>query len=426
MVRKRIFVLLMFVLLVITGCKNQPIIDNRDPSLNFETNQKAEVVMWHTYSEAETKVFENTVIPLFEEEYPTIDIKPVRQAYNEQLKSALIARASANKQPDVIRMDIAWLPTFANLGLLYPVSDFDDFDEVKESLYSEPLHSNFYEGEYYGLPLNTVTKVAIYNKSLLAEAGYNKPPETMAEVVNIIENHPFVLGMSGLSAWQSLPYFYGFGGKLTDPTNSKAIGYLDSKESIEAVNKLLDLYHQSKLTPKLLSGNSTETWEGIQVGDYFMIDEGPWFYSVHSEEYIKYIQKQTVSAPFPVTNEVGSILGGENLVLSKGAKHPEEAWTFMKWMTTEKPQKMMLQTGLIPSNKYVDFSDFLKKYPYYQSYIESLDQSFLRPQLAQWGRIEEVYVKYLKLIFSGSVSVETGLKEAAKEIEKLLVEKKGR
>jgi multiple sugar transport system substrate-binding protein len=413
--------LLIVMMLTLTSCGNQIIIDNRHQITDLEDTQIEEIVVWHTYSEKETEVFEKTVIPLFEKEYSNIKVKSVRQAYNEQLKSALISRASANKTPDIIRMDIVWLPTFAQLNLIHPVSQFHDFMMIKEDLHTEPLQSNLYNGDYYGLPLNTNTKVAIYNQTLLKAVGLQSPPSTMEELIQVIEDTGYKIGISGLSTWEFLPYYYSLGGQLTNASYTKATGYLDSEKSIMALNRLVDLYNKKLLNPRLLSGNA-QTWEGIANGDYFMIDEGPWFFSTKSQEETHVITNQTVTVPFPVTNGIASVLGGENLVITKGTEHRDASWTFVKWMTTEVPQQLMLETGLIPTNKNVDLSNLMHKYPYFQPYVESIDNAFLRPPVAKWDRIDEIFSSYMRSIFSGSISVEDGLKSAANEIDQILIE----
>lgn len=420
----KIVVILIVILMFITGCNNQSIIDHHRKEIDV-TLKQSELVVWHTYSEEETDVFENVVIPMFEKENPNIDIKPVRQSYNEQLKSAIISRASAKKTPDIIRMDIAWLPSFAELGLLYPVNDFRDFNKVTAPLLRGPLKSNFYKDAYYGLPLNTNTKVAIYNREALKQAGFKAPPKTTDELLHLIKVNKLVIGISGVSPWETLPYFYAFGGKLTNPSYTRASGYFDSEESIKAVKEMVYLFENSHLNRSILTGRA-DTWQGILNGNYAMIDEGPWFYSVHNPEEIQNIKNQTVAAPFPVTNGKGSILGGENLVITKGTKHPEAAWTFIKWMTTETPQKLMFETGLIPTNKNVGLLGLYQKYPYYQPYVEGINHTFLRPPVSEWSEIEQIYTRYLKLILSNNITVEEGLKEAAMKIDLLLDEKKGR
>ncbi len=408
----------------LVGCNNKTIIEGNNQVYDEET-PKEEIMIWHTYSDEETKVFENVLIPLFEKEYPMIDVVPVRQSYNAQLKSAIIARASTNNPPDIIRMDIAWVPFFAQLDLLYPVSDFKDFEKKKAIFYDEPMKSNLYNGEYYGIPLNTNTKVAIYNKKLLEEVGLTKPPKTMDELVSVIEKNEYTIGITGFTIWETLHYFYGLGGTLLDPSLTKATGYFNSNESINAVKKLLEFYKDGKLSPNIFE-EEPDTWGGVLSGNYFMIDEGPWFYSIYSEDDIAYINNKTISSPFPINNGEGALMGGENLVITKGTKHLEAAWTFVKWMTDETPQTELAKTGLIPSNKNVELSRFYKQYPYYQTYLEGLNEAIQIMPIGQWSKIDEIYTKYFKMIFSGSISVEDGLNEAAKQMDQILQIEKGR
>ncbi|CAG9620338.1 extracellular solute-binding protein [Sutcliffiella rhizosphaerae] len=421
MVRKRIAsFLLLSGLLFVTGCSNLSILDSRSKPLE-EQNNTTEIIIWHTYNEEETKVFEDVLIPLFEEEHPTIIVKPVRQPHNDQLKSALISRASANKPPDIIRMDIAWLPSFAELDLIYPVSQFSDFAELKSLFYDVPLQSNYYVDAYYGVPLNTNTKVAIYNRELLENAGYQAPPTTIDGLLTLVKDHDYIIGIGGVSAWESLAYFYAFGGELLDENYQQATGYLDSEESVQAVNILLQMYEEGHLPNGFITGNPL-TWEGVLDGRYAVIDEGHWFYSIRQKEVMKELYEKTVLAPFPATKGRGSVLGGENLVITKGTKHLEESWTFLKWMTTETPQRMLLETGLIPTNKHVEVADLYDDHPYLQTYVESLDDAFLRPPLAEWSKIDEIYTRYMRLIFSKNMSVEEGLHAAAQEIDTFLTQ----
>ncbi|WBL14591.1 extracellular solute-binding protein [Sutcliffiella sp. NC1] len=419
MVRKSIIFSFLFVSLLLLGsCRNLNIINNG--STPIETpEENIELVIWHTYNEEETQVFENVLIPLFEEEHPTISVKPVRQSHNDQLKSALISRASANKPPDVIRMDIAWIPTFAELNLIYPVSRFDDFTKIRQLFFDVPLLSNFYKGEYYGVPLNTNTKIAIYNQELLKRAGYDTPPKTMDDLIQMVEEHDYTIGMNGITGWESLAYFYALGGELLDEKNEKASGFLDSEQSIEAVQKLLNMYENGQLPRGLLTGNPS-TWEGVVDGSYALIDEGHWFYSIRPTEVVEQLYKQTVFAPFPVTEGRGSVLGGENLVISKATNHLEASWSFVKWMTTETPQRLLLEKGLIPTNKNVEVTAYYEEYPYLQTYVESLEYAFLRPPLAQWSKVDEMYTQYMRLILSRSMTVEEGLREAAEKIDHIL------
>ncbi|KIL51061.1 extracellular solute-binding protein [Jeotgalibacillus campisalis] len=410
--------MILFCMLMASGCADQSIINEKNQSSSHE-DEKETLVMWHTYSEVETSLLENVIIPLFEEEYPDIKIEPARQSHNPQLEASLIARASSKKVPDIIRMDLSWVPSFARLNLLHPVSQFEDFEEIKARFYERPLESNYYKGDYYGIPLNTNTRVAIYNKQLLEQTGSNEPPDTMEELIEVIKKYDLTIGISDLRPWDTLHYFKGLGGELTDSSYTQASGYLDSEESIEAFKTLLSLYQEGYL-PEGLLVRDAQTWEGITDGSYFMIDEGPWFYSTRSNERLTHALENTLSAPFPGSNGERGVLGGENLVISKATKHKEAAWIFLKWMSEKEPQMLLAQTGLIPSNKTIEMTGYYDQYPYFEPYLASLEEAVLRPPVAQWREIEEIYTDMSLSIFSGSVGVEEALKNAAEQIDQLL------
>lgn len=120
-------------MLLVGGCGPTSFIDGKLDMAPTPVS-KEEVVIWHTYGEEETRIFEKIIIPEFEKQHPDIVITPVRQPYDEKLKTTLIARASSEEIPDVVRMDIVWVPEFSRLGLLYPVSEFKDFEQVKSKL----------------------------------------------------------------------------------------------------------------------------------------------------------------------------------------------------------------------------------------------------------------------------------------------------
>lgn len=410
-----ITLMLTIVLLSTVGCGNQTIIG--EEYTKIEEEPEIELVIWHTYSENESYVFENKIIPLFEKEHPTIKITSVRQPYDSQLRYAMISRASSNMPPDIFRMDIAWISSFAKMDLLYPVSEFEDFEQMKFLFYEEPLQSNFYKKKYYGLPLNSNTKVSIFNKQLLLNAGVDKPPETMDELITFVKENDYVIALDNISTWDTLHYFYNLGGEFTSPDYMRTVGYLDSEASVEAFSKLINLYQEGHLN------FADDKWNGILDDKYLMIDEGPWFYSVNSNEQIELINESTVAVPFIEYRGRSGIIGGENLVISKGTDHKEEAWLFLKWMTTtEAPQTYMAEAGLIPSNKGIELSDFYDDYPYYQVYLDSLDRGVLRPPLPQWWEIEELYSYYTSRILSGELPIKEGLMEAAYKIDQILNE----
>ncbi|MFC4596817.1 extracellular solute-binding protein [Cohnella hongkongensis] len=409
---------------LLPGCgADESIIAGDEVERVVEPEASEVITVWHTYSDVETRTFEQEVIPAFEAEHPDIRVLSVKHAY-EYFKGSLIAETTSGAGPDVVRMDIVWLPEFARLGLIDPIDTYPELPGVTKRLLPSALESGKYEGRHYGLPLNINTKAAIYSRELLRKAGLEKPPETMDELVALAERTGYQLGVNGINTWAVLPYFVGLGGQLTNKDYTKASGYLDGPASARAVHTLRRLIESDIVSGDVLSGK-LERWQAVQDGKLLMMDEGPWYYTilanVEGYDYAR-LKRDTLLAPFPHNpGTKGSIIGGENLVLMRNSRNKQAAWTFMKWMTDVEAQRLMFKTGLLPTN--AEASDSKETYsPTIRPYVESLDASFLRPPVANWAKIDQAFNEMFERMLHGRVPVEVGLGQLAKQIDEWLEE----
>jgi len=427
---KRFYQLLMISLLIISlavvsfGCTSKESAVNNNENENTQngvTDPPKETVtieFWHTYSDTETPIFEEQIIPLFEEKYPYIKVNSTKMPY-DGLKQQVIAGVAGDAAPDLMRMDIIWVPEFAKLGALVPLDNLVNFSTLKDQLFPGPLATNFYNGKYYGLPLNTNTKVAIYNKALLAEAGLSEPPKTFDQLISAAETlkakGKFGIGVGGVGPWGSLPYFWTLGGSITDDKYTKATGFLNSPDSIAALQKIVDLKEQGLIAPSLLGGEPG-TWDGIKES-YLMIEDGPWFFSILGDA----VKDITTVATFPAGKGGSiSVVGGEDLVMFSTSKHQEEAWTFMQFLMTEEPQILMSQTGLIPTNAKAANSEKVLSVPFIGPYIEQIKTAKPRTPHPSWGKIEETLTLYFEKAVRGELAVKDALDQAAQEIDGFL------
>jgi len=415
--------------MTLVGCLSNSIIDDPSTVKQLGDEPQKRIVIWHTYSDEETILFEKEVIPAFEAEHPGIVIESVRQTHNQEYHSALLARASAGKTPDIIRMDYTWVPLFAQRGLLNPIETFPDYEDVSEKLLGRMLDTNRYEGHVYGLPLNISTKAAVYNVKLLDMQGVKEPPASFKETVRLARDSGSLLGMSGIELWNSLPYFFALGGQLADPVFMSTNGYFNSERSITAMKELLELYRDDVINPWLLEGNA-DLWREVYASNLFlMIDEGPWYYSIllNSANVDVDLLQRTRPTPFPSDGEYRSVIGGESLVMTKGARSKPEAWTFMSWMTRRETQLMLIKSGLIPVNKEAFDEGRSSGNPvnrYLAPYMEGIQDAFYRPSIPQWNEIEKLYNEAMEDIFMRGRDIEETLNEASRQMDILLLLKK--
>ena len=88
------------------------------------------------------------------------------------------------------------------------------------------------------------------------------------------------------------PYFWLFGGVLTDDGFTTASGYLDSDASIAAMQKIVELHDEKVLTIRDVDG-SVDAWDGIN-SEYAMFFEGPWYFGSYEDSLSKGITAATI------------------------------------------------------------------------------------------------------------------------------------
>ncbi|MDD3214125.1 MAG: extracellular solute-binding protein, partial [Eubacteriales bacterium] len=308
---------------------------------------QTEITFWHTYSEGEEAVLNDEVIPAFEAAYPDITVNAVRMPY-EGLNQQFVTAVAGDVAPDVIRMDITWVAQMAKLGALASVDELDGFDAILADALPGPMATTLYNGKHYGLPLNTNTTAAVFNVERLHELGFSEPPKTLDELLAAVDqadpaNEQWLFAIQGSFNWAMLPFIWTLGGSITDADYTTATGYLNGEATVKAMETIKGWYDQNIIGPCIL-GEAPDTWGGVEAGNYAMIVEGPWFFS-GSEANDNY-----VATTIPTVNGNSySIVGGEDIVMTKTTKNAEAAWTFMQYMMSGDAQLAMTKAGLIPT-----------------------------------------------------------------------------
>lgn len=367
------------------------------------------ITFWHTYGDAETPVIDEVIIPMFEAANPDIRVEAIRQSgdFNQMLVTAL----GTGVVPDVARVDITKTSAYAKLGGIIAMDEMEGFEALKETVLEGPLSTNLWNGRYYGLPLNTNCKAAVVNLNVMKELGFEQAPATMEEFVAACkEKAPgqFKLNVSGLGDWDLFPYFWLFGGKVTDDSFTRASGYLDSAESAEAIQTMLTLHEEGVFTIRDVDG-TPDAWDGIN-SQYAMFFEGPW--APFNDE------NGIVPALIPTWNgQSASVVGGENIVIFSGSQKQEAAFRFVQFMLTEKVQLELLKVGVIPTLKTCVDSEAVQSDPKWSVYMKQLESARSRIPTPQASTVEQLWQDAMTEIFIEGADVQTTLTNYAAEID---------
>lgn len=377
--------------------------------------QEITLTFWHTYGDSEEAQFLNVVLPLWEAQHPDIKIDAVRQD-SGQFHQMIVTSFGTGMSPDVARVDIANIASYANQGGLAALSDYADFAEISKDYMDAPLSTNLYQGKYYGLPLDTNCKAAVVNLNVMGELGLSQAPATMEEFIAAAQDRgSYSINVSGVGDWDMYPYFWLFGGTLTDDAFTKASGYLDSEASIAAMNQIVELHDRKILTIRDVDG-SVDAWDGIN-SEYAMFFEGPWYFGSYEEAESRGI----VAAQIPSYNgQSASVVGGEDIAVFATSKNPDAAYEFAKFMTRPEVQLAMLEAGQLPVLKSLVNSEAVQSNPVWSVYMEQMASAKARIPSPNNSAIQEIWSEAVTNIFVNGADVASELRSAAAKIDQQL------
>lgn len=389
------------------------------------------IKFWHTYNEtsAENEMLTTTLIPQFEADHPGIKVESVPFPYDEFRQTMLTALAGS-EGPDLARLDIIWSPEFAKLGVLAPLSDvMPDFQDYADKVFPGPLSTNGYQGKYYGLPLDTNTRVFMYNQTIYDEAGISAVPTTIDELkatcdsVKALGEDYFVFSDGGTYGWAVLPWIWSFGGDITDADMTTATGFINGEKTVAAYDFLKDMVSGGCFSDGM-TGSGFDSGAGYFTNKVSSILDGPWMFPIAAGQYPDF-QIHTALMPAGDGGSV-SVVGGENIVLFSNTAadeaRKEAALEFLRFTQSDDYQLKMSETGQLTVLPALLETDYYQNHPYYGVFLEQLKTARARLPHPAWVEIEDVMKQAGELILRGEMSSQEALDAAAEEIDGLLAD----
>lgn len=385
------------------------------------TNAPATITFWHIYSEAEMGMLEKTLIPQFEAAHPGVTVKSVQIPYNDFRRKLLTAIAGGTA-PDLIRSDIIWVPEFAYMGATVALDEYmADFKEYSGAVFDGPLTTNFFNGHYYGLPLDTNNRVLVYNKDMFRAAGVEAPPTTMEEFLAVCEKihalgeGKYCFADGGTYAWAVNPWIWSFGGDVTDPDYKVSSGYLNGPKTKAAYEFLKNLVDKGYMHPGILGGG-VDTWGGFGNDEIAMILEGPWFPTIFGTKKDYGFSLMPAGPGGPI-----SVIGGEDIVLFQQSQHKAEAADFIRFMLSETSQVGMASVGQMPVLKSLGEPGSAIDLKLYGIFFDQAKTAKARTPHPNFTKIEAIYQNAGLAYLRGEQSFDVAFNDAVAQIDPLLV-----
>lgn len=382
------------------------------------------------------------LLPEFEEQ---TGIKVIVDSvpYLDMHAKALLELTGGTGSYDVISVDICWIGEFAESGGLLELSELVNRDaqelDVDNFLPGAWEGLAKYNDQIIGLPLAPYYMYMHYRTDVFEKLGISQPA-TKDEFVNAVKtmydpNNNFYgltvalkRGASVVHDWAA--YYNGFGGKIFKDIPNNYATDINGSIGLETTEML------KELVPYLPSGvlqyENADRWNAFMHGMAGMVA----VFNANSPQF-ETAEDSLVAGNvgyfhMPRLNEDAQVslpFGGFSISINKDSKNVEDAWTFMKWLTSAEIDKKWVDipgTPGVPTRlSTVSDPDLMEKYPYFQLIYDAemnglADGVNYRSRLPEWTQIEEVLGLQLNLAISGEKEVQLALDDAAKEINQIM------
>jgi ABC-type glycerol-3-phosphate transport system substrate-binding protein len=258
---------------------------------------------------------------------------------------------AGGQPPDLAGNWSVYVAPFAERGALTPLDAFAERDGYDLGAVVKPyLDTCRYAGKLWAMPIVPATTALFYNRRMFREAGLDpdKPPKTIAELdamarkIDVIDSRGNIVRMGFLHTepgWWKWSWGYYFGGRITDGKG----GVLPETDpwirSLEWANGYAEHYGRGAVASVQSGfGKFDSPQNAFVAGRVGMVIQGVWM-----PNFINRYNRglEYAVAPFPSEKplEEGhpvTQVETDCITIPKGAKHPEEAWKFIKWLAGPK------------------------------------------------------------------------------------------
>ena len=176
-------------------------------------------------------------------------------ASNEAVLSEAMAHSGYY---DVLTVDGPLIPQWASLGYLMPLDEYMEEEEL-DDFYDAALESVSWNGELYCMPYLVHGPVLYYRTDLLEAAGYENPPQTVEEYLEMSKalqdeaNGVYGTIIEGKQeaepVSQLMDKLLQFGGELISSEDPTKIAF-NSEETVETFEYIMRLSESYTFTPE--------------------------------------------------------------------------------------------------------------------------------------------------------------------------------
>jgi multiple sugar transport system substrate-binding protein len=278
--------------------------------------------------------------------------------YEKQLEEINKSTSAIHPVHDIVAIDALWLPELINKGTILPLNDF--IKGFKNDMVSSVLTAFTVGEKTWAMPHLVNFQLLFYNKTLLTEAGFDKAPETLEEMLTqmrVLKNRGTVeypwhdsWGM-GTGLIDEYIWLTGaFGGTLFSPSGEPLF---NKGAGLEALRFMIQLLDNKLINPSSLTSGVLETKDEFITANCVFSTNWVFQAAVMKDTTFSKVSATADIALLPVARKIlqkkqyefnsASVGAFQGLAITANASNPERAWKLVRFLTSPLVQKAFPQ-----------------------------------------------------------------------------------
>ena len=360
------------------------------------------------------------MLPAFEEEH-NVDIEVQLLSFDDLHTGIALDAVNETGTYDLCMVDGSWMAEFTANGVLANLSEmgysFDD-DIIPATTSICMVDDNIYLAPYYG----NVT-VMMYNKQLLADAGYAPEDiDSFQDIQDIAQktraadsskNGFLIRGGSADNILSDfLPHLVVHGGWVVDENNNPTV---DTPEFRAAMEDYLALYNVGGTLDK------DDIVASVTSGETAMAQIWPGWYTPTADGPADYI-----TIPTKLTDD-GEDMGAVALQgvwcigIPDNAPHKDLALELLEYVMSPEVQLASIEQNGVPC-RFSCLTDptVLETYPHLETVCGALQTGVYRPVIEEWTQFTNILGTEMDNIIQGTKTMDEALSYAQEQLEQLM------
>lgn len=292
----------------------------------------------------------NAIVAKFNTLNPDVKVEIEYVSYDALHDKIVTAMSTTPPAYDIVLVDDIWYAEFASNGYVLDVTDRLD-DNMKTNIFESAWAITTVDGKTYGMPWLLDAKYFYYNEKILADAGFSAPPATWEE----LEAMSLTIKEKGLVeypiAWSwaqaeaaicdYVTLLEGNGGKLVDEAGNPIF---NNELGVKTLEWMVNSIESGVSNPASITYVEEDVRNVFSQGKAAFATNWLYMYelaALNAEE--SQVTGQVKMALMPAFEGSGvqsaTINGSMGFSVVAKSANPDEAWEFVKFLTSEEIQK---------------------------------------------------------------------------------------